>query len=107
MLTTGTSFLIAAITTIVLKINGHGFNFSKSSLIIPIAAGIFTGIAEIFYILMFQKNAPISIGNPLVVGGTTIIAVVLGIIILKEPLTSVKIVGIIFTLIGLAILSKN
>jgi transporter family protein len=56
---------------------------------------------------MFTKDAPLSIGNPLVVGGTIIVAVVLSLIILKEPLNAAKIAGIVVTLTGLFLLTRG
>lgn len=107
MLISGTSFLVASIATIYFKVSDQVLTFTKSSLILPILAGIFAGAAELFYMFMYSKNAPITIGNPLVVGGTTIIAIILGIIILKEPMSAMKITGLIFSFIGLIILARS
>jgi len=107
MIMAGTSFILATITTLVLKMTGQELTFSKGVIILPIAAGVFAGLAEIFYIFMFSKNVPISIGNPLVVGGTVLVAVILGLVALKEPLTTIKITGIAITLLGLVILSRS
>jgi len=82
-------------------------SLSKNIILLPIAAGTFAGLAEIFYMFMFSKNVPISIGNPLVVGGTVVVAVILGLIILKEPINAIKTIGIIVTITGLVILSRS
>jgi bacterial/archaeal transporter family protein len=103
----GTSLLVAVISTIYLKMSGQSLTFTKGSLILPIMAGLFTGVAEIFYLSMYSKNAPIAVGNPLVVGGTIVIAVILGIIILKELMSAAKIAGIIFVIAGLALLTRS
>jgi bacterial/archaeal transporter family protein len=103
----GTSLLVAIISTIYLKMSGQSLTFTKGSLILPIMAGLFTGAAEIFYLSMYSKNAPITVGNPLVVGGTIVIAVILGIIILKEPMSAAKIAGIIFVITGLVLLTRS
>ncbi|EKD66401.1 MAG: hypothetical protein ACD_49C00044G0003 [uncultured bacterium (gcode 4)] len=103
----GTSLLVAIISTIYLKMSGQSLIFTKGSLILPIMAGLFTGVAEIFYLSMYSKNAPITVGNPLVVGGTIVIAVILGIIILKEPMNTARIAGIIFVITGLVLLTRS
>jgi transporter family protein len=103
----GTSCLVAVISAICLKANGQDLLITKESIKYPIIAGLFTGVAEIAYLLMYSKNTPITIGNPLVVGGSAVIAVSLGLIILKEPVGAAKIVGILFTLTGLIILSRS
>jgi len=107
MFIAGASLLVAIISTIYLKMSGQSLVFTKSSLLLPIVAGLFAGAAEIFYLSMYSKNAPISIGNPLVVGGTIVIAVILGIIILREPISAAKIAGIIVVLVGLVILGRS
>ena len=107
MFMAGTSFIVAMITTLVFKFTGQGLTFSKNIILLPVIAGLFAGIAELFYLFMFSKNAPISIGNPLVIGGTIIVAVILGLVILKEPINVVKAIGIIITILGLVILSRN
>ena len=107
MFIAGTSFLVAAISTLVFKFTGQPLNFSKNAILFPVLAGVFTGIAEIFYLFMFSKNASLSFGNPLVVGGTIIVAVVLGLFVLREPLSAMKISGIVITLIGLFILTRG
>ncbi len=103
----GTSCLIAIISAIYLKLNGQDLLITKESVKFPIIAGLFAGVAEIAYLMMYSKNTPITIGNPLVVGGTTIIAILLGFIILKEPVSLSKGIGIVLTLTGLVILSRS
>lgn len=103
----GTSCLIAIIATIYLKLNGQDLSITKETVKFPIMAGLFAGVAEIFYLTAFSKNIPLSIGNPLIVGGTTLIAVLLGLMILKEPVNLAKIMGIILTLAGLVVLSRS
>ncbi|MFW0862420.1 MAG: EamA family transporter [Candidatus Komeilibacteria bacterium] len=104
---TGSSFLVALVIALLFKLSGQELVLSKNSISIPILAGVFTGIAEMFYLFMFTKGAPLSIGNPLVVGGTIIVAVLLGMIIIKEPLSWVKAIGILVTLLGVIILSRG
>ncbi len=103
---TGASFVVALVAALIIKISGQPLSFSKNVILFPIVAGPFAGIAELFYMFMFSKGAPLSIGNPIVVGGTVIIATILGIILLREPLQAMKIVGIIVTIAGLVILTR-
>ncbi len=107
MFIAGTSFLVATITTIVLKLSGQELSFSKEVIYLPILAGVFTGIAEIFYLFMFTKNAPLNIGAPFVIGLTSLVSVLLGLIILREPLNATKIVGVCLTIIGLVLLTRG
>jgi len=107
LIMTGTSFLVALVATIMFKISGQELVFSKNIIWIPAMAGLFAGIAEIFYLFMYTKNAPLNIGTPLVVGLTIVAAVLLGTIILKESLDISKIIGICLTITGLIFLMKS
>ena len=107
MFIAGTSFIVASIATIVFKMTGQNLVLSKNAIILPIMAGLFTGMAEILYLFMFSKNATLSIGTPLVVGGTTVVAVILGVLLIKEPLNITKLAGIVATIVGLVLLSRG
>jgi transporter family protein len=74
---------------------------------LPILAGVFTAIAEILYLTMFSKGAPLGIGNPLVVGGTVVVAVLLGAFLLKDSITWVSELGIATIIIGIILLSRG
>jgi bacterial/archaeal transporter family protein len=102
-----TALIVALIGIAFYKIAGMELVFTKEKLIFPVLAGVSTGLAEIFYLSMFAKDAPLAIGNPFVVGGTIIVAIVLGLLILKEPIGLYKGIGILVTLIGIVILSKG
>lgn len=68
--------------------------------------GLTWAVAQIFYFSMFSKNAPASVGVPLVVGGITTIVTIIGVAFLKEPLTTTKVLGIIFMLAGFFFIAK-
>lgn len=103
----GTSLLIAVISTLYLKFTGHDLIFTRENIKLPILAGVFTCLGEIFYLMMFSKQAPITIGYPMVVGGAALVVLVLGFIVLKEPLSLFKIAGIVCMLAGLIFLSRG
>lgn len=107
MFIAGTSFLVATVATLAFKLTGQSLTFNRSAVSLPILAGLCTGVAEIFYLFMFTKSPSLSIGAPFVVGGTILVASILGIVILKEPLNVVKVAGIVLTLVGLIILTRS
>lgn len=107
MILAASAFCVAAFATFILMITGHALSFPRGSIHLPILAGLFTGVADILYLLMFAKNPSLSIGAPFVVGGTVLVATLLGIVILKEPLNVVKVAGIVLTLVGLIILTRS
>lgn len=104
---TGVAFLVTAIIVVYLKTSGQELVFSKENIKLPIIAGLSVGAAGILYLTMFTKHAPFTIGYPLVTSGAIIVALILGFLILKEPLNTIKIAGIIFTLTGLILLARS
>ena len=106
MFLTGAAFLIALIATISLKVSGKPILLTKSHIALPILAGVSTALAEILYFTMYTKGAPLGVGTVFVVGGTMIVATLLGVLILKEPLNLVKILGMVLLIAGLFLLTK-
>lgn len=106
LILTATSFLVALGATLFLKVSGRPIVFTRDAVMLPIFAGLATGLAEIFYLLAFSKGAPLGIGTTLVIGGTMIVATILGFVILKEPLSAEKIVGFLLVVGGLLLLTK-
>jgi uncharacterized membrane protein len=103
---TGTSFSIALLATIFFKITGRPLVFSRDHIYLPVLAGIATGAAEIFYLFMFSKAAPLGAGTTIVVGGSFAVAVLLGVFFLKEQIDILKIVGFVSVILGIFLLSK-
>lgn len=103
----GTSLIIAVISTLYLKFTGHGLIFTKENIKLPILAGVFTAVGEIFYLTMYSKQAPMVIAYPIVGGGALLIVLLLGLFILKEPVTLFKIIGIICIIAGIIFVSRD
>lgn len=102
----GSSFIVALVATFILKTAGRPLTFTAQSLLLPILAGVATGLAEICYYLMYTKHAELGIGTTYVTGGTVITATILGFIILREPINTTKAVGLLFVLLGLFMIAK-
>lgn len=102
---TGMSFLASVLFALVMYLNGHTFMFSRTAIALPLATGFFTALAEIFYLLAFQKGLTLSIGNPIVVGGTVIVASFLGLLLLNEQLSATQGFGITLVFGGIVLLS--
>jgi bacterial/archaeal transporter family protein len=97
--------VVALIAIISMNISGQEFLITSDGIKFAILAGLFTAIAELAYYIMYLKGTNLSIGTPLVVGGTILIATILGVIILSETLSIVKIIGVITTIVGIILLS--
>lgn len=81
--------------------------FSKQGVWMAVATGGLWGIGQIFYFWMFSKGAPFSVGLPFILGGLALMSTIIGLFILKEPFSLMKILGVIVIFIGLFILSRG
>ncbi len=73
-------------------------------IIFVVLAGI-AALAIVFFVLRaYSSGVPVSIIGPIVIGGSIAIAAVIG-LFLGESITFIKIVGLLFTIAGAAILA--
>ncbi|MFH2061874.1 MAG: EamA family transporter [Candidatus Beckwithbacteria bacterium] len=106
MMVTGMAFVVSSIFTLVLKLSGERLNINKNLIYIPLLAGLFYGIAIVFYNLLFLRGVSVSVGAPITGAGTLVVASLLGFIFLKEPIIVVKITGILSVILGIFLLSR-
>src|SRR3989344_2075022 len=66
------------------QFGGEHPDITKPGLIYSIIAGVFVGLASIFFIRMFALGVNLSIGVPLVRVGMIVLGSLFGILILKE-----------------------
>lgn len=76
-------------------------------ILIALSAGFIWGFAQLFFILMLAKNAPVSVAIPVVIGGIGIGGVLAGILLFGETLTITRIIGIAIVLTGSIILGRS
>src|SRR3989339_323389 len=100
MIITGTAFLVSVVGTLILRSLGFPLLFDKSQLHRPILSGLFYGTAVIFYVIMFSKGAPLSLGNSLVLALLTIVVTTLSLVFLHESLNPARIAGLVAVIIG-------
>ncbi len=106
-----TPFQLEVITAIgMFTVSVPALLFAQKSLDLPVTkaplallVGFLFAIGSFVYVLAVSK-LPVSIAAP-VSTGYIVVAVLLSIIFLKEPLTLMKGLGILMTIIGVAILS--
>jgi transporter family protein len=78
---------------------------SLNGILYSVLTGICVGAGTIAFFLLFQKGGPLSSVPAILAGGAAIMAVV-GILFFREPPSWQRIVGIVFAVIGLFLLSK-
>ncbi|MBP7859774.1 hypothetical protein KA001_02340 [Patescibacteria group bacterium] len=101
-------FIAALISLFVIKFgNIPNLIFSKEGSLLAILAGLLWGLGGIFYFFMFSKGVPLSVGLPFTVGGLTLLGSIVGILLLHEQISAIKILGICLLMTSLFLISKS
>jgi uncharacterized membrane protein len=74
---------------------------------LAITSGFVWGFAQLFFIFMLAKNAPVSVAIPVVIGGIGIGGVLAGALLFGETLTLMRIIGIVIVLAGSILLGRS
>ena len=101
----GVAALLGSLLLLFFKLNGQALPVTPKGIWQAVAAGICVGLAEILTFVLFQKGVPVAAGTPLIIGGSLLVAVVLGWLFLKEALGSWQILGIFLILCGVILVS--
>jgi transporter family protein len=70
-----------------------------------VCAGVFVGLAEISTYYVFSRGVPVSVGLPIIVGGTVVTGAVLGLWFLRESLGLIQYAGIGLIVVGAVLLT--
>ena len=89
----------------VFKASGQEINVTAKGIKLACLAGAFSAFGSLFYFMMYQKKAPVSIGVPLLSVSSVLFTLIIGWIFLGEKLTAVKITGLILAIISIWVLS--
>lgn len=98
--------VLGVITLLVLKIIGTEFTISQKGVWFAILAGLMVGLAEILSFFVFSKGAPISVGTAIIIGGSVVVASVIG-FFLKENVSLLNLFGILAIVIGIVLLTAK
>jgi len=97
-----TSFIVAVGWFLIrAQFGGETASVTRLGLTYSILAGIFVGLASIFFIRMFALGTNLSIGIPLVRVGMVVVGSLLGILILKEGFNVRYLLGFLLSALGL------
>ncbi|MBI4250692.1 hypothetical protein HY622_03830, partial [Candidatus Uhrbacteria bacterium] len=99
--------LVGGLILIFLKMTNAPLPISQKGVLFAVGAGIAIGIAEIGSFFLFSKGVPVSVGMPIIVGGSIVTTTLLGALFLKESLTVLHLIAIALTIIGVGILSAK
>ena len=90
-----------------LMLRGHSLALSGKGLGLAALAGLGVGLAEILTFVVFQRGLNSSVGTPVIVGGSVLLTAVLGLVVLRETLTFSQAGGLLFIVVGIALLARG
>lgn len=89
-----------------LKLLGQPIGLTKAGLGLAALAGLGVGLAEILTFVVFQRGVSSSVGTPIIVGGSVLLTAVLGLVVLREPLSLAQAGGLLCIVVGIALLAR-
>lgn len=98
--------LMGVALLVFLKCTGVQFTATKGGFAFACAAGIAVGLAEITSFILYSRGAPITFGTPIIVGVSTLVAGILGLLFLRESLHLPHIVGAGLIIAGAVIMTS-
>lgn len=98
--------LVGLILLLILKINHVPFSVTEKGVLYAVLAGVSVGLSEIFAFFLFSKGITASVGVPIIVGGSVLIAALLSFFFLKEAILPLQYVGIALIVGGIYLLAR-
>ena len=101
------AFLLGGLAMLWLKYKGAELEISPKGLLFSILAGLSVGLAEILAFYAFGRGVSASVGIPVMVGGTVLVGVILGTLVLQEQLTLAKGIGTLLVIAGIVFIARG
>lgn len=102
----GVAFALGCGWLIFLSVKGVPIPVSSRGVLLAVLAGVFVGLAEISSFLVFSRGVAASAGIPIIIGGSVLIAAVIGFLWLKESMSLVRVLGLVLIVGGIWLLSR-
>jgi transporter family protein len=90
-----------------LKMQDQPLPVSGQGLGLAALAGLSVGLAEILTFVVFKRGVPASVGTPVIVGGSVLLAAVLGLVVLRENLSLAQAGGLALIVAGIGLLARG
>ena len=90
-----------------LKLLGQPLAVSGRGLALAALAGLSVGLAEILTFVVFRRGVPASVGTPVIVGGSVLLAALLGLVVLRESLSLAQVGGLALVVAGIGLLARG
>lgn len=101
------AFLVGGVVLAWLKLRGTPLEVSSRGVAFAVLAGVAVGLAEISAFYGFSKGVSASVGIPIMVGGTVLVGVLLGLVVLREQLTLWQGLGVLLILVGIVLAARS
>jgi transporter family protein len=101
------AFMVGGAALIWLKWKGTPLEISPRGIAFAIFAGIAVGLAEITAFYAFSRGVSASAGIPVMVGGTVLVGVLLGLLVLREQITLLQGLGVVLLIAGIALVART
>ena len=92
---------------IILRINGWQPKYTREGIFFSLLSGVFVAVSTILYFVVFRSGGRLSAAGPMILLGGTIVMVLIGVVILKEPMSVSNTVGLILGMISLYLLQLS
>lgn len=98
---------VGAVWLLSLRLQHQPLPVSARGLGLATLAGLSVGLAEILTFVVFRRGVPASVGTPVIVGGSVLLTVGLGLVVAREVLTLSQGLGLLLIVVGIALLARG
>ena len=98
--------MLGGVLLVILKMTNASLTISQKGVVYAVLAGLFVGLAEITSFFVFSKGVSASVGVPIIIGGSVLVAAMLGLFFLKESLSPMQYLAIALIVAGVGLLAK-
>ena len=103
---TGAAFVVNGAVLLVAKVTGGTLTASARSVALLVIVGAAAACADLFTLSAYTRGLQAT--SSLVIGGTsTVLVVVIGFLVLREPFTWLKLVALVLIAAGIALLQRE
>ena len=106
MVITAVAFVVNSVAMFTMRVHGHEIIFTKEALGVLAIAGIAAAGVDVFALLAYERGLRVT--SSLIIGGTsTALVLLVGFLVLHEPLTGVRALAIALIAAGIFLLQTQ
>ncbi len=90
-----------------LKLGGRELPVTGTGLAYAALAGAAVGVAEILTFVVFTRGAPAALATPVIMGGSILVAAIVGVLALGERIGPAQAAGVLMVAGGIALVSRG